>query len=89
MKIKPTHLIMAVVAYEVVAYAWNSYKVSQPSPAGQAVTGLLPFDFLSTLLGGYMTASNPTGGVAGMGAYIRGPTGTPGIQGWAPHGQPN
>lgn len=52
-------VLFAFAAYEVAAWLYNSYKVSQPTAAGQAVTGLLPFDMLSSVFG-YPTATNPT-----------------------------
>lgn len=54
-----SRVLWGFVLYEVVAYAWNSYKVSQPSAAGAAVTGLLPFDLISNFVG-YATPSNPS-----------------------------
>lgn len=69
MKITIGRVLMAVAVYEVVAYAFNSWQVSKPSAVGQAVF-TLPFDFISTLTGGYFTATNPTGGV---GAYYGAP----------------
>ena len=75
MKLKLTHVLIGVAVYEVVAYAFNSYQVSKPSVAGQAVF-TLPFDFISTIMGGYATATNPTtpapavSGFGRLGAYM-------------------
>jgi hypothetical protein len=61
-------------AYEVAAYAFNSWMVSRPSVVGQKVF-TLPFDFISNFVG-YANPSNPTmvtPQVNGLGAYMKPP----------------
>lgn len=69
MKLSVKNVLIGAVVYEVAAYAFNSYQVSKPSAAGQAVF-TLPFDFLSNFLG-YPNPSNPTvSGLGRVGAYM-------------------
>jgi len=80
MRLNAKNILIGFAVYEVVAYAFNSWQVSKPSAAGQAVF-TLPFDFISTLMGGYATASNPVAGLLSgqgpPGGGVRGYTGAP------------